>query len=249
MSGHLRENLLSDNTATLYFIDGLTECLPTKIPIYEAAPPFLTHYDFKATEEFLNMVSEKDLDLWAAEQGFNNEVIPEVTMRTVLNSIQSKHGETVSMAHDYMQQVMDHHGPFHGVIGASEGAVAAASVLIRDLEMCRENNCKSSFKCGIFMVGFPAIDNFGRWILSDDGSDLRITVPTCHIIGDQDPVACAGIALMNTCDPDSRVLISHERGHCIPHESEIMSRVGDFVRKVEAEDQSPSLDHFSPAGE
>lgn len=248
MSGHLRENLLTDNTATLYFIDGLTECLPTKIPIYEAAPPFLTHYDLKPTEEFVNMVDEKDFDLWAAAQGFNNEILPEASLRTVLNSIQIRR-ETVSMAHDYMQQVIDQDGPFHGVIGASEGAVAAASVLIRDLEMCRKNDRKSSFKCGIFMVGFPAINDFGRWILSDDGSDLRITVPTCHIIGNQDPVACAGIALMNICDPDSRVLISHERGHCIPHVPEIMSRVGDFVRKVEAGDESPSLGHFSPAGQ
>ena len=194
------------------------------------------------------MVDEKDFVLWAAAQGFNNEVLPEAALRTVLNLVTTNR-ETVSMSHDYMQQVLDQEGPFHGVIGASEGASAAASVLMRDLDTCRKTNRKSSLKCGIFMVGFPAINDLGQWVLSDDGSDQRITVPTCHIIGDQDPVACAGIALMNTCDPDSRVLISHERGHCIPHEAEIMSRVGDFVRKLKAEDESPSLDHSSPAGE
>ncbi|MCJ1465184.1 hypothetical protein MMC07_003800 [Pseudocyphellaria aurata] len=235
ITGHLRENLLADNTATLYFIDGLIRCTPTQIPMYESAPPFLRFYDYLETKGVPDMIDEKEFVRLAAEHGFNGKIVAEDSLRNSTSFMKIKNNEAIPMAHEYIQQVMDEDGPFHGVIGASEGSITAASTLMRDLETCRKNNRKSSFRCGIFMVGFPAVDDQGRWILCDDGSGLQITVPTCHIIGEQDPVACAGIALMNTCEPKSRVLVSHEGGHLIPHEPEIMNRVGDFVRKVKAE--------------
>lgn len=180
-------------------------------------------------------MTEEEFAINTAQQGFNNNIAAEDSMRAANKFLTIRSDEALPMAHDYMQQVVDEEGPFQGIIGASEGSMAAASFLMRELETCRKNNRQSSFRCGIFMVGFPAIDDRGRWILSDGDSDLRITIPTCHIIGKRDPVRCAGVALMNTCDPDSRVLILHEEGHIIPHQSDIMRQVGDFVRRVGAE--------------
>lgn len=136
--GHLQKNLLSDNTVSLCFIDSLIPCAPTQIPMFESAPPFLRHYDFKEIEGTPEMVDEEFITL-AAEQGFDTSLVPEDSMRTVLHFITMNSDEAIPMVHDYVQQYVEENGPFHGVM-------AAASYLMRELQTCRKNNRKSSFK-------------------------------------------------------------------------------------------------------
>ena len=137
------------------------------------------------------------------------------------------------MTIDYLRNFIEEEGPFQGVIGISEGAGAAATVLIDHLKICRERGSPSIIQCGIFLVGIPAlkIDSTG-WLLSDE-TDQRITVPTCHILSYQDPLVAFAEALWNLCDEDTlRTRVLHDRGHVVPHEKEIMVRVAKFVRDL-----------------
>lgn len=140
----------------------------------------------------------------------------------------------VSMMLEYVCNVIEEEGPFQGIIGISEGAMAAATFLIDYLEMCRKTGSPRMFKWGVFFIGGPPVKLDGKgWILSDE-SDLRITIPTCHVIGRKDPLALMSGSLWNVCDPKSRVFLTHERGHIIPHEPILMAGVAGFVRAHES---------------
>lgn len=139
--------------------------------------------------------------------------------------------DTVEMFLEYVSNVMEEEGPFDGVIGASEGAGAAATILLYDQELCRERGTKSKLKCGLFFVGFPPFRPDAKFHLADQ-SKVRIEAPTCHVIGQKDPLAPISKALWNVCDERTRLLVDHDKGHIIPHEPKIMARIAEFVRQL-----------------
>ena len=63
---------------------------------------------------------------------------------------------------DYVRNIIDEEGPFHGVIGASKGGSAAATVLLDQLELARRSaSVPGTMKCGIFFVSPPALREDG----------------------------------------------------------------------------------------
>ncbi|MCJ1232725.1 hypothetical protein MMC14_000678 [Varicellaria rhodocarpa] len=164
---------------------------------------------------------------------FSSKTCVEDVLRQTWAYFKPKNRDAVGMTINYLRNFIEEEGPFQGVIGLSEGAGAAATVLIDHLEICRARGSPSIIQCGIFLVGFHAlkIDSTG-WLLSDE-TDQRITVPTCHILSYQDPLIAFAEALWNLCDHDTlRTRVLHDRGHVVPHESEIMVRVAKFVRDL-----------------
>lgn len=134
---------------------------------------------------------------------------------------------------DYIRNFIQEEGPFHGVIGTSQGATVAAMVLLDDLDVSRKENRASMFECGVFFVGFPPIslEHSSGYVLSDE-SDTRITIPTCHVIGGEDIWDFGAVALKNVCDPQSTTVVTHEKGHVVPHTVEAMVGVAKFIREI-----------------
>ena len=90
---------------------------------------------------------------------------------------------------DYVRNIIED-GPFHGVIGASEGGSAGATVLLDQLELARSPGVPATMKCGIFFLSPPALREDGKgWVLSDESDDPRITVLTCHVFSAEDPLS------------------------------------------------------------
>ena len=135
---------------------------------------------------------------------------------------------------DYVRNIIEEEGPFHGVIGGSEGGSAAATVLLDQLDLARSAGIPATMKCGIFFVSTPAMRADGKgWYLNGDRSDNRgITVPTCHIFSDNDPLSWMSYCLSNTCQEEGKVHILHDKGHTIPHTEELMVEVANFARRV-----------------
>ena len=93
-------------------------------------------------------------------------------------------------------------------------------------------------KCGIFFVSPPALRAAGTgWVLrADDGSDddrRLLTVPTCHVFSEADPLSWMSYCLSNTCQEEGKVHILHDKGHTIPHTEELMVEVANFARRVD----------------
>ena len=81
----------------------------------------------------------------------------------------------------YLVKIMEQRGPFDGIIGYSEGATMAATLLLHEQRRARKKGVPSMFKYAIFFAGWPPVDpdTYGM-ILSDESEDM-IEIPTCHI--------------------------------------------------------------------
>lgn len=203
-------------------MDGLFNSIASPELEYQCPPPNLSYFDYEMVDVSagLHHLAEM-LDL----KRFST---PEDAVRG--QSFGPKRNDAVTLTLDYVRNIIEEEGPFHGVIGASEGAGAAATVLINELETSYKNGCRPEMQCGIFFVGVPALKVAGKgWILCDE-TDQRITVPTCHVYSENDPLVMGSKALRDICQPNGRTLILHEYGHTIPHEKWLMADVGKFVR-------------------
>ena len=145
------------------------------------------------------------------------------------------HHNATTLTLDYVRNVIQEEGPFHGVIGGSEGGCAAATVLLDQLDLASRAGVPAAMKCGIFFVSPPALRVDGKgWVLSEDESDdrRRITVPTCHVLSDEDPLSWMSYCLSNTCQEEGKVHVLHDKGHVIPHTEGLMVEVANFARRV-----------------
>lgn len=88
---------------------------------------------------------------------------------------------SVQEALDYLYRIMEEEGPFDGIIGYSEGATVAATLILHEQRRYEVEGREPMFKCALFFAGWPPMDpEFQRIVLADE-SDLTITIPTCHI--------------------------------------------------------------------
>ena len=142
---------------------------------------------------------------------------------------------SVGIALEYLHNIMEDEGPFEGVIGISEGASVAATLLIEDLQACKARQTRSHFRCGIFYIGAPAWwpDGTRAWLAEEHGQ--MIDLPTCHIMGANDVFKMGGEALLKICDSDKALVITDPGGHRIPQDYETNKLMADWVREQERE--------------
>lgn len=238
---HLRQDLEADNTASFVFLDGLFASEGSTIIEYQCPAPNLHWFD-------LPKETGRDVEALAHCRQIRDEYTSRnITAEEAMRALQiyarkrfmPSHAIDASAAEDgkeicmeYIRNFIQDEGPFHGVIGTSQGATVAAMVLLDDLEMSRKENRRSEFECGVFFVGFPPISSDSTGYLLSDESDIRITIPTCHVIGGEDIWDFGAVALKNVCDPHSTSVVTHDKGHVVPHTVEAMVGVAKFVREI-----------------
>ncbi|KAG6045742.1 hypothetical protein E4U17_008150, partial [Claviceps sp. LM77 group G4] len=105
---------------------------------------------------------------------------------------------------------------------------------------------KVSSQCGIFFAGWPPLSLKGgqcNVILADESEDA-IDIPTCHVVGSDDPYIDGAMSLHSMCDQDSAVLFDHGSGHFIPREPQTLSELTEAItamtEQVEASFSSQS---------
>jgi hypothetical protein len=57
-------------------------------------------------------------------------------------------------------------------------------------------------------------------------------IPTCHVIGAQDPYLQGSMALFNVCDAEEARLFDHGKGHTLPRDLRTLKELGDVVREM-----------------
>ncbi|KAL9595199.1 MAG: hypothetical protein Q9219_006593 [cf. Caloplaca sp. 3 TL-2023] len=115
---------------------------------------------------------------------------------------------------DFLEREVDCHpdAPFDGVLGFSEGASVAASLILRRAAQGQQALFKFAvFICASLVFRFDSKDA----ILADE-TEWRLELPTANIVGSQDPGRHASLTLYNLCDPSSRGMSDHGSGHTIP---------------------------------
>lgn len=76
--------------------------------------------------------------------------------------------------------------PFDGILGYSEGATIAASLILEEKRRLLEEGIPRNIKCGIFFAGWPPMKDTGGPYLFDTDGEV-IDIPTVNVIGCQDP--------------------------------------------------------------
>ena len=119
-----------------------------------------------------------------------------------------------SKACDFLQQYVEEHDedPFDGILGFSEGASVAASLILRQFAEKRT----SPFKFAIFICAVPPFRWHGKGIISTDETTERINIPTAHIVGSKDPLGQGSRVVYNLCHQPFASIFDHHGGHTIP---------------------------------
>ncbi|KAM0805905.1 serine hydrolase-domain-containing protein [Usnea florida] len=138
---------------------------------------------------------------------------------------------SVTLALEYLHNIMDTSGPFDGVIGVSEGASVAATLLVEDLQ----SHLPSTLRCALFYIGSPAMTADGTRPLTPQQDGQVITVPTCHVVGTRDGFRKGAEQLLGVCEEGKTLVVRDDGGHRIPQDWETNRRIAEWVRERERE--------------
>lgn len=199
------------------------------------------------------MEKTQDDDVLSRIRDFPDCETPEDTMRELMREgIASTHKSTAN-ALKYLLKIMEERGPFEGIIGYSEGATVAGTLLLHEQRRFKKKGIKPMFKYAIFFAGWPPVDPDTHAMILSDESEIMIEIPTCHIsessnpvgegvwngqsanknlVGSLDPYVHGSLALFNVCDPDTAYLFDHAKGHTLPRDKDTVKELGDVVREA-----------------
>ncbi|KAK3682254.1 serine hydrolase FSH [Podospora appendiculata] len=222
------KEMTEDGTATFHFINGPCKAVPPEgFEEYFGNPPY-----FRFIEPDQDVEKTEDDDVLSRIREFPDCETPEDTMRDLMREgIASSHRSTDN-ALKYLVKIMEERGPFDGIIGYSEGATVAATLLLHEQRRFLKKGIKPMFKYAIFFAGWPPVDPDTHAMILSDETDIMIEIPTCHIIGSLDPYVHGSLALFNVCDPDTAYLFDHAKGHTLPRDKETVRELGDVVREA-----------------
>ncbi|KAB5545804.1 serine hydrolase FSH [Coniochaeta sp. 2T2.1] len=134
-----------------------------------------------------------------------------------------------------IRQVIEEDPEIDAILGYSEGAMFAASILYEEHEKWVKHKVPRRLKFGIFFSGTPplAIEPDGSLVpkLADDCNSV-IDVPTFHIFGSNDPLMYSAVALYNVCNQETAMLWDHGLGHLVPRDTVTVTELGDILHDV-----------------
>ncbi|MCJ1303564.1 hypothetical protein MMC08_006374 [Hypocenomyce scalaris] len=231
------QNLESDGTASFHFTNGAYEVNPP--------PGFGDWFGGPPHTRFLRYEGEETAtDLLAGLRDFPDMELAEETMRELFSNEHLPSRQNMRAMLDGLQRVMEEEGPFEGVIGYSEGALVAATLLLDEKARWQKAAAEGSsakkgggsgsgsmLKCAIFFSGWPPIAPEGGCVILADESEEVIDVPTCHVLGASDPWVQGCMALYNICDAETAQVFDHGRGHLVPRDSKTVEELGNVVRE------------------
>lgn len=225
--GPFCDRLLSDGSADFYFTQGTTPFTPPPgLEDFFGPPPNFTF----AEVDDPDLINFNILD-------FPRRDTPEDTMKFAMDLAGQPTFSSIRKVMDRLIGILDTEDDIAGVIGYSEGAKIAATLILEEERRRKQLGRAPRLKCAILVCGWPVLDpETGATILaSDEDSDDEgemITIPTCHVVGAADPFLDASMALYNVCDPDTAELFDHGGGHVIPRGKQTVDDLADVVREM-----------------
>lgn len=241
----LMKELSDDESITFYFARGYIDSQPPQwLEEQLEGPPHLRFLQWDLT--LLDTIYQNHLEKYGAptrklesmpsidvveKQREDDELLGSFFGSTFVNDVLEPW--SVGVALEYLHNIIDDEGPFHGVVGVSEGAAVAATLLVEDIQHCKAMQARSDFRCALFYVGSPALSEDGMRIMHSDTDGQVINIPTCHIMGENDIFKKGSDELLKLCDSDKALTITDLGGHRIPQDMGTNKQVADWIREQE----------------
>lgn len=149
-------------------------------------PPagFEDYFGTKPYYRFMKLDEQKAhnvVDVLERIRDFPEGLTAEDTLRQLLPEGLTDAGDSVVNAIDFLYGIVDRDGPFDGIVGYSEGATIAATLLLNEQKRRDKEGRHPTFKCAIFFAGWPPMSPEADEIVYSDTSDLIIDIPSCHV--------------------------------------------------------------------
>ncbi|KAJ5361542.1 hypothetical protein N7541_002386 [Penicillium brevicompactum] len=212
----------SGGDISFHYVQGTIDmAVPPEFEGFFGPPP---HYSFVQADGREGMVMNM--------RDFPKRNTPE---EAVKDALKISGDPTYSCVKEVMERligVLDSEGDIEGVIGYSEGAQVAASLLMEEKRRA-DLGRTPRIKCALLFHGWPPIDPVsGKMVVIDDFETEPITIPTCHVIGAIDPFLDGSMALYNMCDPDTADLFDHGGGHVLPRAKHYCDELSAVVHEM-----------------
>ncbi|KAK1753758.1 serine hydrolase FSH [Echria macrotheca] len=162
---------------------------------------------------------------------------PEDTMRMFQGAGEGRewHQKAWRAALDGVFRSIDEDPEVDAIIGYSEGAMVAASVVVEEGIRAARTGRPRRIRYAVFISGAPPLKFEGtdRIVaqLADEAGRV-IDIPTFHIFGCDDAFLSSAIALFNVCDPATARMYDHGLGHIVPRDAENVGLLGNIFGEV-----------------
>lgn len=167
--------MTSDDSASFRFINAPCEAVPPEgFEDFFGKPPY---YRFIEPDE----KETNDTDVLSRIRDFPECDTPEDTMRELFKEGVASSVLSTKRAIEFLLDIMEKEGPFEGIIGYSEGATVAGTLLLAEQELFEKTGRQQMIKCAIFFAGWPPLDPRTFSMVLSDESDTMINIHTCHI--------------------------------------------------------------------
>jgi hypothetical protein len=167
--------LTSDNSAEFHFIDGPCEAVPPKgFEDFFGKPPY---YRFIEPDD----KTSEETDPLSRIRDFPECDTPEETMRELMKEGVASCVLSTIAAIQFLFRIMEEEGPFEGIIGYSEGATVAGTLLLAEQRRKQLEGYEPMIKCAIFFAGWPPLDPQTFAMVLSDETDVMIDIHSCHI--------------------------------------------------------------------
>ncbi|KAG5953603.1 hypothetical protein E4U53_004559 [Claviceps sorghi] len=178
-------------------------------------------------------VSELD-DILSKLRDIPEGVTAEDAMRRLMGDKQTFNASAVRKTLNRLMEILDSDHSITGILGYSEGATVAASLILEEKRRFEEEGRPRRIKNAVFFAGWPPvrlIDDAVECLLADECDNL-IDIPTCHVVGCNDPYIDGAMALFGMCDEDSATLFDHGKGHTVPRDPRTIQELVSVVNGV-----------------
>lgn len=177
---------------------------------------------------------------------------PEDALRALMPKGETRVGfaEARKAALEQLYEALDADPEICGVVGYSEGASAAATLIYDEQERARSEGYVPRIKAAIFFMGWPAISENGP-VLSDEVENLlevqslhiigangkltRLSLPQSHSLTPADPYKDGALALYNLFDDNMAVFFDSAGGHTIPRHGKLLQELVQAVKELIAD--------------
>ncbi|KAM0715745.1 hypothetical protein Q7P37_008259 [Cladosporium fusiforme] len=203
---------------------------------HEAEPPlgWENYFGSRPLFRFLDPKHGDGFEVLRRARRIPRGLSPEGTIRLFECGTGNFDVNIVRDALDAILQLITDDPEIDGILGFSEGAMLAASVLLAEQRRWEEDGTPRRIKFGIFFSGAPplSIDEDNSSFKLSDEISTAITIPTLHVIGSSDPLLYSSVALYNVCDPETAILYDHGLGHLVPRDAESVRELADIVGEI-----------------
>ncbi|KAM5349408.1 hypothetical protein ACJ41O_005913 [Fusarium nematophilum] len=216
---------------------------------YDATPPpgFDNYFGTPPLFRFMEYDGIEGLDdILLKIREFPEGMTPEDAIRRLLGEDEMFTGEAARAALNRLLKIIDADPEIDACryctpqMPRMEGATTAATLVLEERRRFEQEGIPRRIKCAIFFAGWPPIrlheDNSVQCLLADECEDM-IDVPTCHIVGCNDPYIDGAMALYSMCNEDTALLFDHGKGHTVPRDQrtvrELSTAICDTVARAE----------------